>query len=381
MTDKFLIIGGGIAGLMTGIALQQAGFQVEIFEKVDEVTRVGAGITVAPNGIAALEQLGLAEQVKALGNVSSQGIAIMDETGKPITKLADKKHAFPIYAIHRADLRAVLLAALEEGTLKQGQKCDHITQNDSGVVLQMNDGSEAIGDYVIVADGIHSTLRDSIFGKQSLRYANYTCWRGIAESWSNDADSNSFTETWGTKGRIGIVPLSNKETYWFAVIAAPENSIAHQTYELTNLVERFGVYHQPICDVLEATNPDKVIRGDIYDLEPMKSFVRGRVVLVGDAAHAMTPNLGQGGCQAMEDAIILRNCLQKMATAEEAFEAYSKVRVGRTKKIIERSRLIGKIGQLEAPFICRLRNMMMRLAPASSQRKQLSYLYDVELFC
>lgn len=379
MANKFLIIGGGIAGLMTGIALQQAGFSVEIFEKAEEVKRVGAGITVAPNGMAALEQLGLAEQVKAMGNVSSKGIAIVDEGGKAITKLDDEKYAFPIYAIHRADLQTILLGALQEGTLKLGSKCHDLIQDDSGVVVQMEDGSEVRGDYAIVADGIHSIARNCIFGKQPLRYAGYTCWRGIAETWPKDADPKLFTETWGTKGRIGIVPLANRETYWFAVVGASENSIAHQTYELSHLVERFGSYHKPIREVLEATNPDKIIRGDIFDLEPMKSFAKGRVVLMGDAAHAMTPNLGQGGCQAMEDAIILRNCLKKNHDVEQAFEDFSKARIGRTKKITERSRLIGKIGQLEASFVCKMRNMGMRLAPAASQRKQLNYLYDVDL--
>lgn len=296
---------------MTGIALQQAGFSVEIFEQAVEVKRVGAGITVAPNGMAALEKLGLAEQVKAMGNVSSKGIAIVDEAGKPITKLADEKLAFPIYAIHRADLQAILLGSLEVGTLKLGRKCSNLTQDDSGIVLKMEDGSEISGDYAIVADGIHSVARDSIFGKQPLRYAGYTCWRGIAKTWPKDADQKLFTETWGTKGRIGIVPLANQETYWFAVAAASENSIVHQTYELSHLVRRFESYHKPIQEVLEATNPDKIISGDIFDLEPMKNFAKGRVVLIGDAAHAMTPNLGQGGSQAMEDAIILRNWLKK----------------------------------------------------------------------
>ncbi|MBA3926154.1 FAD-dependent monooxygenase [Listeria rustica] len=379
MADKFLIIGGGIAGLMTGIALQQSGFSVEIYEQAEEIKRVGAGITIAPNGMLALELLGLADQVKAMGNVSSKGIAIVDEAGKAITKLDDEKFTFPIYAIHRADLQEILLNTLKEGTLRLGSKCRDLIQSASGVVLQMEDGSEVRGDYAIVADGIHSVARNRIFGKQPLRYAGYTCWRGVAKTQPKDADTKLFTETWGTKGRVGIVPLANQETYWFAVVGASENSIAHQTYELSHLVERFGSYHQPIRDILEATNPDKLIRGDIFDLEPMKSFAKGRAVLMGDAAHAMTPNLGQGGCQAMEDAIILRNYLKKIDNVELAFEAFSQARVGRTKKITERSRLIGKVAQFEAPFVCKVRNMGMRLAPASAQRKQLEYIYDVDL--
>ncbi|MBC1935758.1 NAD(P)-binding protein [Listeria grandensis] len=377
MATKFLIIGGGIGGLMAGIALEQAGFYVEIFEQAEQMKRVGAGITVSPNGMSALAELGLAEQVKQMGNVSSKGIAIVDERGRPITKLADEVLAFPIYAIHRADLQDILASALKKDTLQFGKRCCDVGQDDTGVVIRFEDGTEVTGDYAIVADGIHSSARDQIFGRQKLRYADYTCWRGIAKEWPDD--EKLFTETWGTKGRVGIVPLANGETYWFAVISATENSIAHQTYELADLIARFGSYHTPVQAILEATDPEKLIRGDIFDLVPMTSFVKGRIVLLGDAAHAMTPNMGQGGCQAMEDAIVLQNCVKRLEDVEMAFEAYSKARVGRTKKITERSRLIGKVGQFESAFACKVRNVGMRLAPASAQRKQLAYVYEVDL--
>jgi 2-polyprenyl-6-methoxyphenol hydroxylase-like FAD-dependent oxidoreductase len=244
--------------------------------------------------------------------------------------------------------------------------------------VQFDDGTEATGDYLVAADGIHSTIRRQLLPESIPRYAGYTCWRTVIDGWPAGFDGERATETWGHRGRIGIVPLTNNRIYVFICKKAPARSTQMREYGAADLQALFQDCHAPVPQVLAAAGIHPLLRNDILDLDPLRQFAFGRVVLTGDAAHATTPNLGQGACQAIEDALVLANCLEKYPDGEAAFRVFEQKRLARTGEIIRTSRQIGQLAQLENKFLATLRNAAMRWVPASVNEKRLEFLYRTE---
>lgn len=378
MTKRtFLIVGGGIAGLTTAIALQQIGEEVQVYERFPAVLPAGSGLTIAPNALKALERIGLANEIIQQGQICRSGMSILSEKGTLLSELNDLDYGFPMISIHRAQLHRILLNALKPGTVILGKACLNITYEPSKVIVTFEDQSKAIGDYLLAADGIHSVIRKQLFTDQELRYAGYTCWRGVADCWPETQQPDRFTETWGPQGRFGVIPLPDEKTYWYALLNGAAKSRLFANYRLKELLAIFGTYHAPIKQILSSTTDDMVIHNDIYDIAPLPRLTDGRTLLLGDAAHAITPNLGQGACQAIEDGIELARCLQQHLYAQSAFSHFEKIRTKRTSIISMRSLSMGKLAQLENPLLCCLRNGLMRLVPPSIQTKQLDLLYDV----
>jgi 2-polyprenyl-6-methoxyphenol hydroxylase-like FAD-dependent oxidoreductase len=379
MLDKtFLIVGGGIAGLTAAVALQQYGINVRVYERFSEVRAAGSGLTLAPNAMKALEYIGLSQIVKEQSNTSPSGFAILNEQGTVLSELSANGQGHSLVSIHRADLHRILLSALQPGTIFFGKSLVDIRQSEEAVTAIFADGSEVTGDYLLSADGIYSTIRNKLFPSVELRYAGYSCWRGVADCWPDSGRDDRFTETWGYKGRFGIVPLPNKQTYWFAVLNGPPRDRKFNEYQIQDLLDIFGDYHSPVSQILSNTPDDQISYKDIYDIAPIKQFIAGRTLLIGDAAHAVTPNLGQGACQAIEDAVELVRCLKHHSSIKSAFLSFELLRSRRTATISKRSLMIGKIAQMDHRMLCHLRNVMMRRTPRSIQRNQLRFLYDVD---
>jgi 2-polyprenyl-6-methoxyphenol hydroxylase-like FAD-dependent oxidoreductase len=371
----FVIVGGGISGLTAAIALQQKGEEVHVFERFPSFRPAGAGLIVAPNALNALDRLGLAGKVIEEGQTSRRGMAILNDKGTILSELEALDYEYPMISIHRADLQRILLDALKPGTVTLGKTCADITYGADQVTVTFEDQTTVVGNYLLAADGIHSVIRAKLFGAKKLRYAGYTCWRGVADCWPNN--QQRFTETWGSRGRFGVIPLSKEKTYWYALFNGPAQDTSFARYNVHDLLKIFGAYHSSIAQILSSTPDDKVIHSDIYDIAPLQQFTDGRTLLMGDAAHAITPNLGQGACQAIEDAVELVICLKQHRTVESAFFHFEKKRIKRTTMISKRSLSLGKLAQLENPFLCMVRNGMIRLIPPSLQKKQLEYLYKV----
>ena len=379
--EHIAVLGGGIGGLCTAVGLQRAGHQVIVYESAAEMRAVGAGLVLSVNSVRALQQIGLDEAVRSIGYPFDY-VALLDQQGRIIneTNLASVKQTYGVgnFSVHRADLQEVLIDQLAPNTLRLGKQCTEVIQNQNQVMLRFADGSESRADALIAFDGIHSAVRRQLVPRVALRYAGYTCWRAVIP-YRFDAASKRFTETWGTQGRFGIVPLTHNRVYWFATVNAPRNDSKMQSYSVAELRHNFRDYHAPIADILEHTLDEQLIWNDILDFEPIRNYAFGNVVLAGDAAHAMTPNLGQGAGMAIEDAAVLTYCLGHYRDAEEAFRRYELLREKRVSSLVNGAFQLGRMAQITNPWLSKGRNQLFRMIPDWVSDQQMKKLYDVPL--
>jgi 2-polyprenyl-6-methoxyphenol hydroxylase-like FAD-dependent oxidoreductase len=369
--ENVLVIGAGIGGLVLARALEREGIEAKVFERAPAFAPVGAGILVQTAALLALRRLGLDHAVLERGREVTLGIGLTSK-GKtlhstPMGFLKDELGAGTV-AIHRARLHEVFAGALERTPVLLGKHCVGFDDDGSGVTVRFEDGSSERGSLLVGADGLHSAVRRALFGEEPLRYAGYTSWRGIAPRVPGVEDGR-IAEIWGRGERFGYVAVSANETYWFAVANAPEGGRDDDAHGV--VLERFRDFCEPVPALVEATPKERVFRTDIHDRVPVATWSRGRVTLLGDAAHPTTPNLGQGGCMAIEDAVTLAHFLETESDHASAFAAYEKRRVERTTRIVKASWSFGRVAQLEGAFGTALRNFAMGLTPASVVKKQL----------
>jgi 2-polyprenyl-6-methoxyphenol hydroxylase-like FAD-dependent oxidoreductase len=379
---KAIIIGGGIGGLCAAIALRKKGIAATVFERVPELKEVGAGLSLWANAIKALDRIGMAEAVGAISIPQTIG-GVRSIEGNLLSS-ALRGHAESrigetlVVVLHRAELLSALLQKAGEENVITGAKCLGFEQDDQGVTAQFAGGQEVRGDLLLGADGINSIVRAQLFGKSAPRYSGYTGWRAVTEFDHPILRQGAF-ESWGKGVRFGMIPLSRKRIYWFAAKNAPQgesNSAGDGKGELLRL---FRGWHEPIEAAIEATDENAILRNDIVDRIPLKKWTQGRVTLLGDAAHPMTPNLGQGACQAIEDAVVLADCLSENSALTEALKTYEARRLERANRIVRQSWRIGKAIQLENTLVCKLRNAIMKLTPAALQMKQLEWIIGYEV--
>jgi 2-polyprenyl-6-methoxyphenol hydroxylase-like FAD-dependent oxidoreductase len=385
------IIGGGIAGLTTALALRQIGVRVSVYEASPEPKPLGAGIALAANAVKAFELLGIREHVLASGQ-PFESFAILDRRGRVITQTdhfatVEKYHVLGSFSIHRADLQRILLERLGGVPLHRGRACVGVAQTTEHVTLRFGDGSTETADYVIAADGIHSAIRRQLVPEWALRYAGYTCWRGVTGAVPGLVDSRRATETWAPEGRFGIVPLRDGRVYWFACLNAEQapdriaSDARYREFTKTDLLDVFGGLHVPVAELLRRTPDERILHHDILDFKPLKRLAFGRVLLLGDAAHAMTPNLGQDACQGIEDAVVLQHlACQYPDDWGRVFRRFERLRLPRTTTLVNRSYALGKIAQLRNPWLVALRNAAFRLTPASVTNRQIDFLMELPEF-
>ena len=341
-----VVIGGGIAGLTTAIALDRAGVGVEVYERVDPLGEIGAGISIWLNAIRAFGEIGLADTIKAFSVPAGEaGLRTWNGrllVGPSHTNLARRLEDVAV-VMHRADLQRVLLDALGRGRVTLGKTCVSVAQDDRGVTATFTDGQVARGDVLIGADGLHSVVRAALNGDRPARYSGYTAWRGVV---SFDHSRLLPGESWGSGRRFGQIPMSQGRVYWFATDNAPAGGQA-TAGEKAELLRLFKGWHAPVEALVDATAERAILRNDIYDRAPLMRWGDRRITLVGDAAHPMTPNLGQGACQAIEDAIAVARALAGTDDVVSALRAYETARLPRANEIVEASRRVGVIGQLQ----------------------------------
>ncbi|MFF8592254.1 FAD-dependent monooxygenase [Streptomyces sp. NPDC015220] len=356
-----LVVGGGIGGLAAGLALARSGWRVKVLERAAAFGEVGAGLSLWPNGVRALDALGVGDQVREQALVETRA-GIRNRSGRWLSRtdtqeLADRFG--PVVMIHRARLFDILRTALPAGVLCGDSAVTRADLRGGRVEVEHGRGVSR-ADLLVAADGIGSTVRHSLWPQAPApRYAGYTTWRVVVDTGER---LSAGGESWGRGERVGIAPLADGRTYLFCVANAPEGQRSPGG-ELAELRRRFGRWHDPIPRLLAAADEEAVMRHDIHALPPLASFVNGRAALLGDAAHAMTPNLGQGANQALEDAVTLAVLLEAHPDVESALSAYDRLRRPRTRLIARRSHRIGVVAQWHWAPATALRDLTLRMMP------------------
>ncbi len=380
---KFIISGGGICGLTTAIALHQKGFEVTIYEAAKEIKAVGAGLNLSSNAIRALGAIGLEKAIIAKSKAQIGG-QFLTPKGKVLNHtdlqpLVEKFGVPALISIHRADLHQILLDEIKDKvpfyTNKRGES---ISKNAKGFELHFSDGTSVTGDYLLACDGIHSAIRKQLLPDVSSYYAGYTIWRGLVHHQPGAIKLEFPFKTWGKNGQFGAVPMSNNRMYWYASFKAKAKDPSLRAIKISDLEKRFKDYHAPIPQLLALTKASDVLLNDAEELPNLPNFAFGKILLMGDAAHAMTPNLGQGACQSIEDAVVLAKLLAIESTPEKAFITFEQERIPRTQKAALDSRNVGKAAHLDNSILIALRNFYLRQTSKSAFNKQVAFLNAIE---
>lgn len=354
---RAVVVGAGVAGLAVAGGLQRAGWQTLVLERAADSQPPRAGLSIFGNGFRALDQLGLGPAVRAICADAPPYTrsGIRKPNGRFLVTF-DPATYQNLRAVDRTDLHATLLAGLAPGTVQWGHRVVEVTDG----TVETDDGDVTTGaDLIIGADGIRSRVRAGLPQDRPTRRSGYGVWRALT---SRPVPVDAGGETWGAGERFGLVPLRDGRVYWFGVVASARNETGADA--LQEIRARFGDWHEPIAELIDATDPEAVHYTHSEELEgPLKSYVHHNTVLIGDAAHAMSPNLGQGANQALEDAATLCALLSKHRDLSEALRQYDRVRRPRTQRIARESHSIGIAGQWGHPLLVWARQTGLTLAP------------------
>lgn len=357
------IIGGGIGGLAAAVALERYGHEVRVFERAREYGDIGSGLSLWPNALAALDALGVGGAVRERG-ACVPPLGITDSRGSLLSRIdpaAFAERYGEIVMLHRADLLDALRSHLDRTTLVRGAEVTSVTPDGTVGV----DGAYERADIVVAADGVHSRTRSALWPlAPAPRYVGYAAWRMI----TGRVSLESAAEVWGRGERFGYASLGDGRAYCFAVTNTP---LGARSGGLGELRRRFGGWAEPIPRLLDATDPGAVLYHDLYEAPRLGEYVRERVMLLGDAAHAMTPDLGQGAGQALEDAVVLAQ-----AVGAGDLLAYDRLRRRRTQSIAQRARRLGRIGQISSGPGALVRDAAMRMTPARAVLRSFAPVLD-----
>lgn len=369
---RVVIIGCGIGGVTTALALKESGMDVQIYEQAPALGEVGAGVGLWANALRALRALGIYEEVLSLSG-GPIGTGVRRPDGQWLLHLPreimESRWGAAFISVHRAELHALLVAGLDPATVHLGAHCAGFEQKNGTVQVWFDNGNQVETDVLVGADGVHSVVRSGLSGPARLRYRGYTNWRGVTPPGSVPLVTEGM-DTWGRGGHIGLQPTSGGRILWYAGCNTEEGGLDDdRTHQW--LLEMFGDWHEPISAVIEATPDDSLIRNDIYDCWPSRRWHRGSVALVGDAIHPMTPDLGQGACQAIADGVTLGACLSENNDVPSALAAYRRCRYRNATIASLFSRVWGGSSQWEDRLACAIRDRIVRAMPLSLQLRQL----------
>jgi len=359
---KALIAGAGIGGLAAGIALRQAGLDVQVFERSRELREIGAGLMIWPNGTRSLHALGVEVRASTVQRISFCNWRGRQLTETPIDAIS-KRYGSEVAFVHRAALQAALARSFGRDGLHLGADVCGFEEDGAQVQVKLRDGSVATGDLLVGADGLRSAVRRQLLGDGDPVYLGSTSWRGIVGS-EGIAFERGHGFNWVGRGSEFLAfSLADDRIYWACVTKEAPGGKAGPGGHKQDVVERFGNWAEPIPALIAGTEEAAILRSDIYDRPPARRWSQGRLTLVGDAAHPMTPNMGQGACQALEDAIALGESLKRASDLTEAFELCERRRLRRANRVVAMSRQASRVVQIDNPLLCRVRDGFASLLP------------------
>ena len=373
---RIAIVGGGIGGLTVALALKQFGFAAEVYEQAPALLDVGAAIAIWPNALRVIEHLGLGAMIREHGGAIDE-IRWLDRRGFLINRVRISN----ALALHRADLQSTLLHALPPSWIKLGYRLVGYETLGDKIVARFGQREEIEADFLIGADGIHSRCRRRIAGDAEPTYRGYTVWRGISTEVPNGLPSNTAIEIQGRGQRFGIGPVGGRRIGWWAAANAADPAAAHEHHSEDaqhELLRLFKDWYAPAIELIEATLPQMILTTSAFDREPARTWGNGRVTLLGDAIHPTTPNLGQGGCLAIEDAFVLARCFQKYGPTETALRKYEGCRYSRTAAITRYSRYYGRVGQSENLSVRGLKKSLLSVAPAAIVLRLMQTVFNYD---
>lgn len=368
------IIGGGIGGVAAAVALHRAGIDATVYERADEFREVGAGMMLWPNATRVLKELGLLERVAALSG-PNQHFLVRSSRGKILMDIGLGRFEVPALCTRRSDLLGALISALPANRVRLGHDFAYLERRKASAGIHFSNGASVEHDFVIGADGIRSRVRAQLLGVHEPVYRGYTVWRGLARlAGAGPAGANS--ETWGRGKRFGILNTGADRFTWYATANTGPDHIDAPEGRQRELLRMFTGWHEPVERLIAGTEESAILRNGAYDLAPLKRWGNGRVMLLGDAAHPCTPNLGLGGCMALEDALVLAKSFGREASPELALRRYETLRRERTRHVQQRSLLMGHIGQWENLLIAAGRQAVTGMLPARIFERNLRRVYS-----
>jgi 2-polyprenyl-6-methoxyphenol hydroxylase-like FAD-dependent oxidoreductase len=385
LQENIAIIGGGIGGVAAAVALHQAGISATLYERSREFREAGAGMMLWPNATRVLRELGLLEKLIGRSGPNTNFL-VRASCGTVLMNIALGQFDVPAVCASRSDLLAVLLNALPPERVRLGCELTHLEQTGSKVRLHFRgpNGHQLIEEHgaAIGADGLHSHVRAALFGPSAPIYRGYAVWRGAASYYGPALHPGFNSETWGHGKRFGILNTGPNRFTWYAAANVPRSRLdafrdrQHELFEM--FADPDDPWHDPIVDLIRATDAAAILKHGAFDRAPLRRWTDGRITLLGDAAHPCTPNLGLGGCMALEDALVLAKSMSRSPSIGEAFKRYESLRRPRTRHIQQRSLAMGRIGQWENRVVVAGRRVVTSLLPAALFEHNLRRVYSYE---
>lgn len=377
-----IIIGAGIGGLTTAIALAQKGINVKVYERANEIREVGAGIWVAPNGMKVFEKLGIVQDVLNAGKTLKE-ISVVDLNYKTISTIIDEdfksKYKYRTVAIHRAKLQKILASYVPSENIFLNKSFKSYRQTETSIIADFEDGTFAEADFLINADGIKSNARLQIQSKLNLRYSGQSCWRFTTCFELPKGEEDNMYEVWAnSKGlRVGYSKIDEKQLYVFITNFEKQGG-SDNTLTLKEDLLKLCVDFSPLIrDLINSASNNNIIRTDLFDFKPISKWTDGRVALIGDAAHATTPNLGQGACQAIEDALVIAGQLSSNNDIMTSLKNFQSKRIKKATFITNTSWLFARMTNTSG-LTKSLVKKVLRLIPNSINNGQLDKIYSIE---
>jgi 2-polyprenyl-6-methoxyphenol hydroxylase-like FAD-dependent oxidoreductase len=359
-TPKIIIIGGGIGGAATALALHQAGFEPMVYEKTSTLREVGAGIALWANATHILQQLNLLEDSIRVGCLTTN-YQFLSQRGKELVNIPLERSDLPVIGIHRAELHQLLWQNVPSEKLVLGEIFEKWERNENSVSAHFTSGLTVTGDALIGADGLRSKVRSLLLGNEPPIYRNFKTWRGLCDYIPSAYRPGYIHEFFGAGQAFGFMMLGKGKMYWYAAATAPEaqpDAAFGRKRELENM---YRDWFDAIPELISATDETNILTTDLCDRPPTQPWSQGNITLLGDAAHPMLPTMGQGACTALEDGYVLAKCLREKPDVVAAFQEYESLRFPRTRAIVEASLRSSKMGELRNPLAVGLRNGLMKV--------------------